>query len=943
MTNHEETNLKNTHAERRRQAARPAAFRLHPIAAACSSLLIFTGASYAQETPADVKAKEEAKVKEDAQRKAAAKGAEQMDTVVVTGIRHSIQSSVAAKRDSESIVEAISAEDIGKLPDLSIAESLARLPGLAGQRVGGRAQVIAIRGLSPDFAATLLNGREQVSTGDNRGVEFDQYPAELINRAAVYKTPDATLIGQGLSGTVALETVRPLDFRERKLSFNVRGESNSLSKLNANADTKGLRASVAYIDQFANNTIGLALGYAHLDSPSQTQHYKAWWWANTTPWGAPANGKPADATALMGAEAEAISKEQVRDGFMGVLEFKPSNRLHSTVDLYYSEFDQKETMRGMMWDSSPWNGGDPHWLNPVTTMVGHNSLLTGGTVTGLRPVVRNDYNTRKDELFALGWNTKFRFDDTWTATGDIAYSSAKRDERVLETYAGAATRDSFGFHVPGSPGFATFSPGLNYADASTIMLSDPGGWGHDGRLETPHVKDTLKSARLQIGRGFDGVFNHLDTGLAYSEREKLKTSSVFFANLKNGRAPVAVAPDLLVSSTSLGFAGIPGMLSYNVLPTVARYYDLTRDMSTDDWRKNFSITEKITTAFGKLGFEQPLGSATVHGNLGVQLVHTNQSSQAVEIAGAGGKVVSNPNNTGTYNDFLPSLNLISDFNNGFLIRAGLAKTLARGRVDDMRGVASAGVSTNSHLWSGDGGNPKLEPWRAKSYDVSFEKYFGKASYVAFAVFYKELDTYIYKQTLPYDFTGWVNTSDVQPISNIGTMSSPANGHGGYLHGAELSVAAEGNLLTPMLDGFGALFSLSSTDSSIKPDGPGTGKNMTLPGLSRTVANTTLYYEKNGFQARIAHRYRSDFRGEITTNFAQRSFTRVLDDRQTDMQIGYEFQSGGFKGLSVLFQVNNLTDSPYRTVQDGNFDGGAVAPQEYKKFGRQYLLGVTYKL
>ncbi|HEX7989206.1 MAG TPA: TonB-dependent receptor plug domain-containing protein, partial [Stenotrophomonas sp.] len=100
-----------------------------------------------------------------------------LDTVTVTGIRRGIESAISVKRDSTSIVEAISAEDIGKLPDVSIAESIARLPGLAAQRVAGRAQVISVRGLSPDFATTLLNGREVVSTGDNRSVEFDQYPS----------------------------------------------------------------------------------------------------------------------------------------------------------------------------------------------------------------------------------------------------------------------------------------------------------------------------------------------------------------------------------------------------------------------------------------------------------------------------------------------------------------------------------------------------------------------------------------------------------------------------------------------------------------------------------------------------------------------------------------------------------------------------------------------
>ena len=194
-----------------------------------------------------------------------------LDTVTVTGIRAGIENAIETKKDSTSIVESISAEDIGKLPDISIAESIARLPGLTAQRVAGRSSTIQIRGMSDDYGTTLLNGREQVSVGHNRGVEFDQYPSELINAVTVYKTPDASLIGQGVSGTVDLQTVRPLAFPDRVLTFNVRGEENSLGELNSESDDQGYRVSGSYIDQFMDGTLGIALGYARLDSPAQTE------------------------------------------------------------------------------------------------------------------------------------------------------------------------------------------------------------------------------------------------------------------------------------------------------------------------------------------------------------------------------------------------------------------------------------------------------------------------------------------------------------------------------------------------------------------------------------------------------------------------------------------------------------------------------------------------
>jgi iron complex outermembrane recepter protein len=251
------------------------AFSPNPIAAACAVLLFAVASVNAQQAD-PVKTEAEAKAKAAAEAKAKAQEEQKKSTdlgsVTVTGIRRGIEEAISVKKNSDSIVEAVSAEDIGKLPDTSIAESIARLPGLAAQRVAGRAQVISVRGLSPDFATTLLNGREQVSTGDNRGVEFDQYPSELLSGVTVYKTPDAGLIGQGLSGTLDLQTVRPLAFNKRTMAFNVRGERNSLGS-GVDQSANGNRVSATYIDQFANRTLGLALGYAHLDSPILSQEY----------------------------------------------------------------------------------------------------------------------------------------------------------------------------------------------------------------------------------------------------------------------------------------------------------------------------------------------------------------------------------------------------------------------------------------------------------------------------------------------------------------------------------------------------------------------------------------------------------------------------------------------------------------------------------------------
>ena len=948
----------STSTARRRRIPGAPAFRprLTPIAAACSGLMFLAGAAYAQQPPADAgsKADQAADSKAQAEAKAKAKAksdkVEAVDKLVVTGIRSSIESSVAAKRNSDSIVEVVTAEDIGKLPDVSIAESLARLPGLAAQRVSGRAQVIAIRGLSPDFAGTLLNGRQQVTSGDNRSVEYDQFPAELIYSATVYKTPDASLIGQGLSGTVDLRSIRPLEVSGRRISLNARGEWNSNDALNANTKTKGNRFSASYVDRFADNTIGVALGFAHLDTPAQDLHYKAWGFstgeansfcAQHPDWGCSAtSGVPIGTTYLNGFEVEALSRSQKRNGAMAVVEFRPNANIHSTVDLYYSKFEKDESMRGLMGSLGDNWGGVPGaaYSNVQSTPVGNSTtFLTGATIANANMVVRNDLNTRDDRLRSAGWNTEVRIGDKWRAIADLSYSSAEREENVIETYAGIRPAyATFNASIPTAPGFPSLVPNVDYRDASRVRLSDPAGWGHDGLWKLPKAKDVIKAMRLEGKRDLDGVFGGVEFGYHRATREKTREMNELAANLRNDRAPVAVGSAFLQSPTSLAFAGIPGVVAYDVLGALGSQYDLVPQALDQIINRNYEVKETVDTAFAKLDIDTRLGSVQVRGNVGVQFVHTDQSSHGFSRLGG---TVSDTTRGTTYDDVLPSLNLVFDAGRGYIARFGAAKTLARGRMDDMRAGADVSISATSHLWSGSGGNPQLEPWRAKSYDLSFEKYFGRRSYVAVAGFYKELDTYIYTKKIEYDFTGIPNTSALVPAGNIGLFERPINGSGGYVHGSEISGAFEGGLIAPMLDGFGVQASASFTSSTVHPNGPGTSQR--LPGLSGTVTNAIVYYEKAGFSARVGQRYRSGFRGEITGLHNAREFTEILPDRQTDAQVGYEFTSGQLRGLSVLLQVNNLTDSPLKTKQ-GNGLGDAIAPLEYNKYGRQYLLGATYK-
>ena len=890
--------------------------------------------------------------------------ATQVDEIVVTGIRRSIEASISAKANNTSIVEVISAEDIGKLPDVSIAESLARLPGVTMQRLDGRSQAISIRGLGPDFTTALLNGRELVTTGDNRGVEFDQFPSELLSSVVVYKTPDSSLIGQGLGGTVDLRTIRPLAYGRQAMAANYRHEWNDIGALNSGTTDKGDRFTLSYIDQFADGTIGLALGYAHMSSPYQSERFNSWGYPNHT-----------DGNLLTGGvKPYVMSSELERDGYMGVLEWQPNDRFHSTIDAFYSEFKNTQVLRGIEFPLA-WGGsaGDcasvgnvatPNVCRPGPSLrpgyTVEDGLIVAGTWDNIKGVVRNDLNKRESNITAIGWNTEFVANDDWSLNLDVSYSKVERNDIILETNAGTGRNingalDSLGFELT-DDGVTRFTSLLNYADPNLIKVTSPQGWGGDvipegqaGYMNTPSIEDELKAVRLSATRQLhQSPFKSIDFGFNYSEREKSFVNDQFYLGVPGG-GDLTVPAGLLLAPTDLGYLGISQVLSYDALGLVnSGALNLIRNPNADVLAGNWDVTEKVSTSYIRANIDHNLFGRRLTGNVGVQAVYTDQSSNgfsarqtgpgvAETIAVSGGK---------DYLEILPSSNFILEVADDAFLRFAAARTLARPRMDDMRAsrnysfdvgknVAGATPDVNSP-WSASGGNPLLTPYIADVADISFEKYFAnRKGYVSIAAFYKHLESYVYNHDQIFDFTGYP-TGGVTPVINQGKSSAPDNGEGGWIKGIEFSVSAPFDIFHPALEGFGAMFSASMTDSEVQPDP--TQAPTTMPGLSEDVINGTVYYERFGFQGRVSARYRSDYLGEVAGFGNGRTLRSVAAETVVDAQIGYEFQSGLLEGLSVLAQVNNLTDEPFKTFQNGD----ERQTIDYQHYGRTFAVGLNYR-
>jgi iron complex outermembrane recepter protein len=919
-------------------------------AAGCAIFLVASGAAFAQEQSGD-----------------------DMQEVVVTGLRKSIEDSIGAKKAESSIVEVVSAEDIGKLPDSSIAESIARLPGIAAQRTNGRAQTLSIRGLGPDFTVTTFNGREQATTNDNRTVEFDQYPSELVTQVKIYKTPDAGMAYQGIAGTTDIATVKPLAYDGRRTAVTYRYEMNEQKANIPGLDDTGDRANFTYIDQFMDHKLGVAFGVAFNKSPYQAQTKEPWGYADID-----GNGPRTDV--ILGGDKSGVqSSFYERLGVLGVVEYQPTDSVHMLLDVYHSKFKELQTIQRVEFGTI--------WAGPVVTVSNEGPIVDGriqsGTFNNVPFMVIENYNNdRHAKVDSIGLNTDFNPNEQWNINADLSYSKVKRSDLRLESTAGTGKNGDASFPVSpetialttGADGRSYLTPSLSYDDYGLVQLSDPGSWGggtrRSGFVGYPEIDDEIKAIRLSAKRKFEGPLAAVSVGVNYADRTKEKDPFQSLLYLPNNVSHEIVPEDFRTGIASGKFFGLSGgVIGYDAIglwnsgfwspinaaedPNASpgdRIYDVT-----NAW----TVNEKLTTAYVKADLDLHLGSLPLKGNIGVQSVTADQDSLVGYVNGntAGVAVLDvTYRHEGTkYTDILPSLNLALELPGDQKLRLGAAITVARPRMDELGGgngytvIPDSGTpardgENNPFYWTrNNGGNPQLKPWKANTYDLSWEKYFGEnQGYVSLAAYYKDLTTYIVQESFLFDFTGFelpISTgTDTYVNANnnrLGVSTHRVNGSGGFIKGLEATVSLPFGQFADALDGLGLIVSGAKNESSITINGKGTE----IPGLSKTVINSTLYYEKSGFSARVSNRKRGKFIGEVPAFDATLTLNNVAAESLWDAQVGYEFRDGPMEGLSVNLQGINLTDEPFALTQVGAPDDQII---KYQKYGAIYSLALTYK-
>jgi iron complex outermembrane receptor protein len=846
--------------------------------------------------------------------------------IVVTGFRASLRTSINEKRLADRVVESLAAEDIGKLPEASIAESLARLPGLTTNRDRGNGTQISVRGMGPNLVNTLLNGREIVSAEASRNVRYEQFPAELISGASVFKSPTASQVEGAIAGQVDLRTIRPLDFDKTRVVLNARANYSDLAEDVQDTKPFGYIVSASLVTQLLDDTLGLALGYSGRRQAVATVRTNIFRYTNSFA-DLDGDGRGNDYIPY-GFEGLARGGDDIRHGAVAAVQWQPSKAFEINGDFIYSRVKFDETQRGFRVENLPF-GNTLSDGQGVT--VGGNGFITG-IDTDFGQVVRgvNELFFFKDDLYAGGLNAKWR-PEGWEIAADVGYSTTHRDQQflTLRTEAvGVVPTTSF---VSGNDSVPQMSIGADLSDPNLFRIADfqiPDNGGG-----APLVNDELFTATLdarrEIGRG---PLAALRFGARYTDRTKDYTQRTQFGSI--ALADRIATPANLLNDTyefQGAYSGLPRVQSIDVLEAVEQLFGpIDPTESFFDQRSSWVVGEKTYAGYGQLDLDGTLFGLPFTGNIGLRVVRTETVSRSTQI----GNSDSAPNVAtpirveNEFTDWLPNLNLTFRPTDKLQIRLGASKAVSRSPLDDLN--AGVGVFSFNNAPTAFGGNPLLEPFRANQLDATVEWYFDRDSALTVSGFYKDLDTYIAQQAtivpLP-DASG--NVVDA-------LFRRPVNGSGGYIRGVEVLFQKAFTFLPAPLDGLGVYLNYSYTESDIgvTEDDNAIGTTA-LTGLSKHVGNATLYYSKSGFEARVAFRYRSSYVAELG------DVDRLLytaPESVLDFQTSYDFgDTSRLSGLKLLFQANNLTDEPFET-----YYGDRRLQGRYEKFGRRFLMGVGYE-
>ncbi|WP_411849368.1 TonB-dependent receptor [Stenotrophomonas sp. LGBM10] len=870
-----------------------------------------------------------------------------LDTVTVTGYRASVEKALDIKRGESGMVDAIVAEDIGKFPDLNLAESLQRIPGVVITRDAGEGRNISVRGLGPDFTRVRINGMEALTTvgsGDQsggtnrgRGFDFNVFASDLFSQLIVRKTAQADVEEGSLGATVDLNTAKPFDYDGFTLAASGQASYNDMAQ---KADP---RMAALISNTFADGTFGALLSVAYSERQLLEEGSNTGRWAGGT-----SNGGFSPASTYRPALAADVNHprfpryvqmehQQKRLGVTGSLQWKPTDRTELSLDALYSKIDatrDEHYIEAISFSRGASQQGKPE------TIVRDGEIRDNALVYGVFDNVDVRSENRHDE-----WNTVFKqialnaqhqFTDDFKVSGKIGTSRSEHENPIQTTVImDKLNVQNYSYDYRGNSRF----PVLNYG----IDPTDPNGWTlAEIRLRPQWVKNDFDTAQVDfnwnISPGFRLKGGFLGKDYSFATREWRRGSETAVPNFATGNKRV---PADMTEQAGLG--GITGSPSNWVVPNIDAFNDLFGIYSNTG---TFALTERVVNArsveekdrggYVMADFSTELGSIPFSGNVGVRYVKTKQSSTGYATV-SGAPVQSTVDRE--YSDTLPSVNLVAELTPDFLVRFGAAKVMARPGLGSLTPGVTVNVSGGARTVSG--GNPNLDPIRANTADLGFEWYFSEGAMLGLALFYKDIESAVQtaREVRPYSSSGLplslLDGTGAGPDDDF-VFSVPLNTPGGKLKGLEANYIQPFTFLPGNWSNLGVQLNYTYVDSQIQylTASGANSLNTDLTGLSKNSWNATLFYEGPVFAARVSATNRDDYLTQVPATEAGFDVHGMTGTTVIDASVRYKISDQ----LELSLEAVNLTNE----ASDEWVGSQWQLPLQYTETGRQYLLGLRYK-
>ncbi|MBU3005571.1 TonB-dependent receptor [Paraglaciecola arctica] len=839
-----------------------------------------------------------------------------VEVIQVKGIRSSLENAAARKRDSAQFIDAIVAEDIGKLPDNNVAESLQRVSGVQIRRTAGEGSSVSIRGIRENRVE--INGRTLVSPY-GRGIDNSSggggnqdvlrfLPAEVISALEVSKQLSANQIDGSLGGTINVETRRPLANPGFHASIGVDALYDDLGE-----DTTG-KASFMVSNTFADDSFGVQLsGITGSRNTTEDKFWNFGRWvpiADTDPNG---DGIPAF---RMGDLRYQTAQDERDDMALNLLaEYAVSDASKVYFEVFYTDSDNQNSRD---WLSVPTSGNLDAYNG--TAVFSANDSLVAGTLNSV--VQGNAVHAKfQSESIQYALGGEFWLSDNLGMNAEVSYSKAEltEDQQFMRAQTTDTYEASFDFR---DGDFASLSlpSDVNFQDPSLYVYTV----GFD---RIWFFKSEETAAKIDFDYRLDhDFFESVEFGARWSD----VTSSRDFLN--NVPGPGINAADSSVASLALpvnrgGILGDADGISFPsqfLVPDTSGgrgFCDLYVPGCEGPQRSPagfYEVDDTIMSAYVKVNFFAEIGDMPLSGNFGLRYSDTETTvNNTATLSTDDGSQLIPQSIESNYSDVLPNVVAKLEVSDGLFVRFGYSEVVARPNTRDL----AIALEVDDKEQSASAGNPNLEPFRANQIDFSLEWYGEDQQSASVGVFFKDVDSFI------------ITASESEILPGFGSepflVQRQFNGEGGDVQGIELSYQQPFTFLPEPFDGFGMLVNYSYTDSSTPLVNSRTGKELPLPGLSENNVNIVTYFENDKISARLAYNWRDEFVDSIGSGAAA-----AFIDAFASFDASFRYNIT--EDLSVDLEAVNLFNSA-----EERYVGTEDARWQWAVTGTRYTVGVRY--